>query len=298
MIASSVCASENPTPSNCPPRKHFQPMHFFQRLIFPAFLSLTLLISGCGLLPDEIDETRDWTVQQLYTEGKLSSQEGAWENAIDYFTKLLARYPFGKYAQQAYLEKAYAHYRSDEPDAAEATLSRFLKTYPRHPSADYAYYLKGLVQYNRGQTFLQRYLPVDLSERDPGPARESFRDFKTVVERFPRSDYAEDARQRMVHLRDSLARYELHVADFYMRRGAYLAAANRAKAVIENYQHTATQEEALQIMIMAYEQLGLTALREDAIRVLKLNYPQTQPNTFVADQQSFWDSLVDLVSFD
>lgn len=231
-------------------------------------------LGGCSLLPEQIDETKDWSAQKLYSEAKSALGESDWEQAIDLYEKLEARYPFGRYAQQALLESAYAYYKYDEPDSAISAVDRFIKTYPRHPSLDYAYYLRGLVNFTRGDNFMDRILPRDPAERDAGAARQAFFDFAELVKRFPESRYAKDAGQRMLFLRNNLAQYEMHVADYYMRRGAYVAAANRAKQVIENYQGTPAVPQALVVLVQAYRQLGLDDLAADAERVLKLNYPE------------------------
>lgn len=237
-------------------------------------LILAGLLGGCGLLPEQIDETKDWSAQRLYSEAKEAMNDADWEKAIGLFEKLEARYPFGRYAQQALLESAYAYYKFDEPESAIAAIDRFLKTYPRHPHTDYAYYLRGLVNFNRGDTLVDRFLPRDPAERDAGAARQAFFDFGELVKQFPDSRYAQDAGQRMVFLRGNLARYEMHVADYYMRRGAYVAAANRAKQVIESYQGTPAVPEALEVLVRAYRRLGLEDLAADAERVLQLNYPE------------------------
>lgn len=237
-------------------------------------LLLAGLLGGCALLPDQIDETKDWSAQKLYTEAKAAMAEGNWERSIDLYEKLEARYPFGRYAQQALLESAYVYYKSGEPDSAISAVDRFIKTYPRHPSLDYAYYLRGLVNFTRGDTFVDRILPRDASERDAGATRQAFFDFAELVRQFPESRYATDAGQRMVHLRNNLAQYEMHVADYYMRRGAYIAAANRAKHVIEGYQGTPAVPEALATLVQAYRKLGMDDLAADAERVLRLNYPE------------------------
>ncbi len=228
--------------------------------------------AGCGILP-KADPTVDWSAQKLYTEAKASLTSGDYEQAIKYFRLLEARYPFGRYAQQAQLEVAYAHYKYDEPEAAIAAADRFIQLYPRHPNVAYAYYLKGLANYNRGKGLVERYLPQDPSERDPGAALQSFRDFSELIKRYPDSKYAKDAAQRMVFLRNNLAQHEVHVASYYLRRRAYVAAANRAKYVIENYQRTPAVPEALVIMAKAYKLLGLDQLSNDALRVLRLNFP-------------------------
>lgn len=232
------------------------------------------LLGGCGLLPKQIDETKDWSAQRLYSAAKDAMNGADWEKAIGLFEKLEARYPFGRYAQQALLESAYAYYKFDEPESAIAAVDRFLKTYPRHPHSDYAYYLRGLVNFSRGDTLIDRFLPRDPTERDAGATRQAFLDFSELVKQFPDSRYAQDASQRMVFLRSNLAQYEMHVADFYMRRGAYVAAANRASQVIEGYQGTPAVPEALETLVRAYRKLGLEDLVADAQRVLQLNYPE------------------------
>jgi outer membrane protein assembly factor BamD len=240
-----------------------------------AALSLILLVlAGCGLLPrGGEDETKDWSASKLYSEARSALNSGDYETSIKYYQTLEARYPFGRHAQQGLLDVGYAYYKFEEPDSAVAAADRFIKTYPLHPNIDYAYYLKGLVNFNRGMGLLERYVPVDASERDPAAARQSFDDFAELVRRFPNSKYSEDARQRMTYLVNNLAQHEIHVADFYMRRGAYLAAANRAKYVVEHYPSTPAAPEALRIMADAYDRLGLPDLARDARRVLELNQP-------------------------
>ena len=241
------------------------------RNLTAALLAAALGV-GCGWFP-KTDPTVDWSAQKLYTEAKASLTSGDYEQAIRYFGLLEARYPFGRYAQQAQLEIAYAYYKYDEPDAAIAAADRFIQLYPRHPNVAYAYYLKGLANYNRGRGLVERYVPQDPSERDPGTALQSFQDFSELIKRFPDSKYAKDAAQRMLFLRNNLAQHEVHVANYYMRRRAYVAAANRAKYVIENYQRTPAVPEALVIMAKAYKLLGLDQLSDDALRVLRLNFP-------------------------
>ena len=241
------------------------------RLVWVAVVALAL--AGCGLLPDQIDVTRDWSAQRLYSEAKANLNEGDYQTAIDYYEKLESRYPFGPLAQQAQLDIAYAYYKFDEPESALAAVDRFFRLYPQHPNVDYGYYLRGLVNFNRGKGLVERYLPTDDSQRDPGAALQSFNDFAELTRRFPDSKYAADAAKRMQFLKNNLARYELHVADYYMRRGAYVAAANRAKYVIENYPKTPATPAALIVMVKAYRQLDLDGLAGDALRVLELNYP-------------------------
>lgn len=233
----------------------------------------TLFLSGCSLLPDEIDPTEDWSASKLYSEAKLNMQEEDYTTAIELYDKLMARFPFGRFAQQAQIDIAYCHYKDQEPDAALASLDRFIKTNPKHPHVDYAYYMKGLVNFNRGRGLIERWLPQDPSERDPGAARESFYDFEELAKRFPQSKYSADARQRMLFLRNNLGQYEVNVASYYMKREAYLAAANRAQYAIERFQGTPAMYEAIGILYLAYTKLGLDDLAADARRVMELNYP-------------------------
>lgn len=244
------------------------------RLFKSLSVSLALLLlTACSLLPDKVDETKDWSASKFYSEAKSALNDGNYETAIKYFESLEARYPFGPYAQQAELEVAYAYYKYDEADSAIAAADRFIKLHPRHPNVDYAYYLKGLINFNRSASIVDRVLPQDPSQRDPSNMRKSFDDFQTLVKNFPNSRYAADARQRMIFLRNSLAAYEIHVADYYMRRGAYVAAINRAKFVIEHYPQTPANADALAIMASAYRHLGETTLAQDSERVLKLSFP-------------------------
>jgi len=261
------------------------------------FLAALLLAStGCSLLPEQIDKTKDWSANQLYSAAKQELSQQNYEQAIKYFESLEARYPFGKYAQQAQLEIAYAYYKFDEPDLAITAADRFIKIYPRHQNVDYAWYLKGLVNFNRGRGLVDRVLPQDPTERDTNTMRAAYDDFNQLVQRYPDSIYARDSAQRMIYLRNSMAEYELHVADYYMRRKAYVAVVNRAKYVIENYQRTPSVPDALVYLVRAYRILEADDLAADALKVLRLNYPQNpdlalleSPGGFPADQSPpFW----------
>jgi outer membrane protein assembly factor BamD len=244
------------------------------RLSPPAAVLLSTLF-GCSWLPDQVDPTEDWSANRFYNEAKEALQDGNYQTAIGHFEKLQARYPFGRYAQQAQIELIYAYYRDGEPEAALAAADRFIRTYPRHPFVDYAYYMKGLINYSRDTGALSRLAPNDPTKTDPGAAKQAFDDFATLVRQFPTSRYAEDARQRMVFLHNNLAAYEINVADYYMRRGAYVAAANRAKYVLENYARTESVPDALAIMTHAYIKLGLSDLARDSLRVLQINHPNS-----------------------
>jgi outer membrane protein assembly factor BamD len=244
-------------------------MPLYARLIAVALLALS--IGACSLLPEQEDETKDWTAQKFYTEASAALAEGDYENAIKYYEGLEARYPFGRYAMQAQLDIAYAYYKNGDTESAIAAANRFIKLHPRNPYVDYAYYLKGLVNFNRNLSFITRFIPTDTTQRDPGATLDSFNDFAELVRRFPESEYSDDARKRMIYLRNNLAQLEVHVARYYMKRGAYIAALNRSMAVLEKYQRSPAAKEALEIMVDAYTRLGEEQLAADARRVLDLN---------------------------
>ncbi len=242
----------------------------------PALIASIFLIfslAGCSLLPKQIDETKGWSASRLYTEAKSALNGQDYETAIRYYELLEARYPFGRYAQQAELEVAYAYYKWDEPESAIAAADRFIKLHPRHPNVDYAYYLKGLINFNRNAGFLQRFFPQDLASRDPGASRQAFFDFRDLVKKFPNSRYAPDARARMLYLRNTLAKHEMNVAAYYMKRGAYVAVVNRCKYIVEHYDRSPQVPEALAVMAQAYDKMQMPDLANDARRVLNKSYP-------------------------
>lgn len=201
---------------------------------------------------------------------------GNYTKAVEYLEKLEARYPYGRYAQQAQIEIAYAYYKDGERASAIAAADRFIKLYPNHPNVDYAYYLKGLVNFNENRGFLTALTSPDMTDRDPKASREAFFAFKEVVTRFPDSKYADDSAARMRYLVNALAAYEVHVARYYVKRGAYVAAANRAQFAVKNYPQAPTTEEAVYILVLAYDELGMTALRDDAKRVMTTNFPNSK----------------------
>jgi outer membrane protein assembly factor BamD len=237
-----------------------------------AFILLASLLSGCmSMFEKEEEKTRNWSASQFYSKASGALAEGDYETAIKYYELLEARYPFGRYAMQAQLDVAYAYYKDGEPDSAIAAADRFIRINPSDPHVDYAYYLKGLSNFNRSIDIMTRFLPTDLSQRDAGAAYESFNDFAELIRRYPDSQYAPDARKRLIYLRNLIAQQEVHVAQYYMKRGAYLAAANRCKEVVEKYPRTPAVEEALELMIDAYTRLKLDDLATDAKRVLAYN---------------------------
>jgi len=233
--------------------------------------ALALTLSACAWLESQKDRTKDWSANKLYAEAAQELDSGNYKRAIEYFEKLEARYPFGRYAMQSQLDVAYAYYRAEEPESAIAAADRFIKLYPQNPYVDYAYYLKGIVNYNRSVGFLDRYIPTDPAQRDPGSALDAFQDFAELLRLFPDSKYASDARQRMIYLRNNLAKNEVHVARYYMKRQAYVAAANRCNYVVEHFQRTSAVEDAMELLVEAYKNLGEDKLAADAERVLTLN---------------------------
>jgi outer membrane protein assembly factor BamD len=244
------------------------------RSLLVAFLALSLV--ACGKLDPNDDETLGWSAQKLYGEAKDAMSSRDWPKAIRYLEKLEARYPYGRFAQQAQLEVAYCHWKEGERASAIAAIDRFIKLYPNHQNVDYAWYLKGMINFNETLGVLWWLTTPDLSDRDPRGARDAFAAFKEVVSRFPESKYAEDSAARMRYLVNSLAQYEVHVARYYMRRGAYLAAANRAQYAIKTYQTAPAVEEAVFVLVRAYDALGMTTLRDDATRVMITNFPESK----------------------
>lgn len=236
-------------------------------------LITVLLFSGCSYFQDKEDETTAWSAERLYAEARGQLDAGNYTRAVEYYEKLEGRFPFGVYGQQALLDLAYAYYKSDETDAAVSAADRFIKLYPQNAHVDYAYYLKGLANFNRGKGFTERYLPIDAAQRDPASALKAFQDFSEMARLFPESTYAADARQRMLYLRNQLADHEVNVASYYMRRGAFVAAVNRAKYVVEKYPRTPAIPDALVIMAKAYKVMEMNDLSDDALRVLEINYP-------------------------
>jgi outer membrane protein assembly factor BamD len=240
-----------------------------------AALILATLCASCGLLPEVKDETLAWSANKLYTEAKTAMDEGNYETAIKYFEKLESRYPYGLYAQQAQIDIAYAYWKDNEPASAVAACERFIKLHPNHPNVDYVYYLRGLVNFNEDLGILGQISQQDMTERDPKGARESFESFRELVTRFPDSKYTPDAILRMKYLVNALASLEVHVARYYMKRNAYVAAVNRAQFALKNYPDAPATEEALFIMVKAYDLMGMNDLRDDIERVMRKNYPNS-----------------------
>jgi outer membrane protein assembly factor BamD len=238
-----------------------------------ACLLLALSLAGCGLFGNKDDARKDWTAAEYYNAAKTEFDNKNWTEAIKLYEQLEAKFPFGRFAQQAQLEVAYAYYKQGETAQAVTALEKFVKLHPNHVNVDYALYLKALANFKEDLGPLARLVSQDLADRDPKAARESFEGFKDLVTRFPESRYAADSRDRMAYLIEALARHELHVARYYLARGAYLAAANRAQDAITRFPNSPAHRESLEVMIEAYDRMGMTELRDDARKVLAKNFP-------------------------
>ena len=268
-----------------------------QSLAFFSVLLLTLWLSACSIFgaPTVLDETKGWSAQRLYEESAALMRNSEFDKAIKYFEILESRFPNGKYAAQAQLEIAYANYKKGEPVLCISAADRFIKLHPNHPNIDYAYYIKGLASFNE-RGMIEKLTAQEISDRDPKSMRISFLSLKELVSRYPNSRYVKDAQQRMVYLVNSLAEHELHVARYYMKRTAYVAAVNRCKYLLENYPDSNGNEEALVILTSAYDALKMDDLKADTIRVLKTNYPESRmfiKGAPLDEKQwwKFWESL-------
>ncbi|MDH5547920.1 MAG: outer membrane protein assembly factor BamD [Gammaproteobacteria bacterium] len=264
-------------------------MSFIQRIVL---LVVIAMLSACSNNPQRSQsiigmDDADKSAATLYQDARNALDRGDYETAIQKLESLEARFPFGKFAQQAQLDKAYSYYKFEEPETAVAQADSFIKLYPRHPRVDYAYYLKGVIRFNQGISAFDEIAKMDPATRDSGTARQAFQYFSELLERFPESPYAQDAAQRMAYLRNSIARSELYSARYYIKMNAYIAAANRAKYIVENLYQTPSLPEALNIMVKAYRKLRLDDLAADAERVLKTNFPKHPQTLALNDSKLF-----------
>ncbi len=270
-------------------------------------LGIAISLPGCetiqnlGLFSDSDTDTKDeyvgWNEAKFHEQAREAMHNGSYEKAVKLLEGLEARYPFGEYAAQTQLDIAYAYHKNGDPEASIAAADRFIKINPRNPSIDYAYYLKGLVNYNRGFTFIDRYLPTDSSQRDQAHSREALAIFQELVRRFPDSKYVEDSKHRIIALRNNLAMHEIHIARYYMKRKAYLAAIGRANEVVKNYQRTPAVPYALQTMQEAYTELGMTQMASDTQRIFATNYPNGI-SAIEAKDSSFVNKTWDFIGLD
>lgn len=245
---------------------------FFYKLAF--ILCLSVFLQACNTFSkDKEDEYIGWTVEQFVEESKLQLEEENYKKAIVLLEQLDSRYPFGSHSAETQLDLTYAYYKNNDSEAALASADRFIKTHPRHPNVDYAYYLKALINFNRELGFIDRYIPSDATQRESLFTQTSYLNFEELLRRFPNSEYGPDVKQRMIYLKNALARHELHIAHFYMDREAYVAAANRASYIIQHYEDTPAVPYALEIQIKAYKILGLQKLAEDSEKIYAYNFP-------------------------
>jgi len=234
-----------------------------------TFFAFAALIGACASKEEKIERGSE---QDLYNQAQSMLDASNWTSAIEALQLLEEYYPFGSFAEQSQLDLIYAYYRTSENDAAIAAADRFIRLHPQHRNVDYAFYMRGIASFYNESVF-SSFFPTDYTSRDPGSATESFDYFSTLITRYPQSAYAPDAKQRMVYLRNTIARGEISVANYYFKRGAYLAAANRGRWVVENLQETPAVPDALAVMAQAYHLLDMQDLSDDAVKVLALNFP-------------------------
>lgn len=239
-------------------------------------LAVVAALGLAGCASSTYDPTTNWTAEQLYADAREALDAGTWNTAVKSLQRLESRYPFGRYAQQAQLDMAWALYKDGERAEALSNVDRFIRLHPAHDRLDYAFYLKGIINFNTREGLVARFAGQDLSERDLNSVRESYEAFKQVVTRFPNSSYVPDSIDRMKYLVNQMASGEVNIARFYYSRGAYVAAVNRANDVISNYQGTPALEDALQVMATSYDRLGIQDLRDDTWRVLARSFPQSR----------------------
>ena len=267
-------------------------------------LVLSSFFSGCGLFggDEERDEFAGLTNEEQFYRRALDQLNGQnFTGAIATYQGLESRFPFGRFAEQSQIEIVYAYYRNSDVEAARAAADRFIRLHPDSDNIDYAYYMKGLASFSENSGFLNRFLPVDQTKRDPGRARESFSDFAQLIALYPDSPYAADARSRMVYLRNNLAAYEIHVSNYYLERRAYIAALRRAQYVVENFQESPAVADGVAIMAECYLRLGLNDLADTSLALLRSNYPEhaslTEAGDFNVRTEITNPSLLYTVSF-
>jgi outer membrane protein assembly factor BamD len=240
-------------------------------------LSTVVLLSACSTTDeDKIAQVKLQGPEASYQEAKQAIVNGNFKGAAEMLSALDSRYPFGALSLQIQLDLIYAYYKSGDSEQALATIDRFIRLNPNHKDVDYAYFMRGLTNMESESNLFHDLLNIDRSDRDPSRSKEAFNDFRRLIDKFPDSKYAKDAKQRMVFIKERLAKYEIAIARFYMRREAYVAAANRGQYVLEYYPDTNQVQPALEIMVAAYDQLGLDELKQNALKILKLNYPNSE----------------------
>lgn len=243
----------------------------------PFVVGVMISVTGCSSSDDSEQRAALASMgsQQMYDNAKRNMQNGNFGAASTALSELDSRYPFGPLSNQVQLDLIYSYYKSGKIDETLATIDRFIRLNPNHSDVDYAFYMRGLTNMEADANMFQQLMQIDRSDRDPSKSREAFTDFRRLIQQYPDSKYAADAKKRMVFIKERLAKYEIAIARFYMRREAFVAAANRGRYVLENYSNTDQVQEALEIMVSSYDQLGLTELKENAMQTLRLNFPDS-----------------------
>ncbi len=277
-------------------------MKLLYRLLITALIFSSISLTSCSSNKDKLEKSSE---QVIYNKALEALDRKNYTNAVEYLQLLEEHYPFGPYAEHAQLELIYAYFKTREYEAVIASSDRFIRLHPQHRNVDYAYYMRGIASFHNDSALFS-VLPTDVTKRDPGTARESFNYFAQLINRYPDSIYALDAQKRMIFLRNMLARYEIHVANYYFKRGAYLAAANRGRYVVENFQSTPAVPDGLAVMAQAYHLMDMKELSMDAIKVLAANYPNHPAlsdkgefdHNFSKLEKRSWVSYVTLGFFD
>lgn len=251
-----------------------------QHLFFLVLFSFLAACSGKKVVDENLSE------RELYEQAQTDLNKNNYSAAIRKLQALESRYPFGRYAEQSQLELMYAHYKNRDYEAVNATADRFVRLHPQHENADYAYYMRGLAAFEQDRGILARFLPLDMTQRDPGATRDSYNEFARLIQRYPNSQYAPDAKQRMIYARNLLADYEVHAARYYIKRKAYVAALNRGRYIVENFQGTPAVPDGLAIMVQSYRILGMDDLADDSLATLQANYPEHPSLTTRAKKRS------------
>jgi outer membrane protein assembly factor BamD len=255
------------------------------RIIVLTTAAVLLGLSGCA---HHRSKEAAGDADKIYDMGKRALDHSDYATATKYYEQLEARFPFSNPARQGQIDLMYAYYKNNEPESAIDQADQFIRENPTHPRVDYAYYIKGLTQFERTPNFLERWFHADLNQRPPSDARASFQSFQTLLQKYPNSEYSADARQRMIFLRNRLAAYEVYVADYYFTRGAYVGAINRAKYAIENYDGAPQIKRALEIMAASYQKMDMPDLAADSERVMHANYPVAESTDQQPENKHWW----------
>ena len=246
-----------------------------EKITLKSLILLVVLgITACSSSENnDVEKVPDKSAQALFVDARAALDNGLFQKAIQILSAIDSRFPFGPISHQVQIDLIYAYYKSGNADQGIALADRFLRLNPTHPNIDYVYYMRALINLSTEENLFQDMAGIDRSDRDPTAARDAFNDLKTVVTSYPDSKYAVDARKRMMAIKSRLAKYELAVARYYMKREAWASAANRGRYIVQYYSPSAEVEQALEIMVECYDKLGLADLKSNAKQVLAANYP-------------------------